>query len=200
VVVDAALPLDDSIPVVGANHWSGARLATEHLIALGHRRIGVITGPEAWNATVDRLAGFRTALANAGLPDPSPDLVREGDFQEAGGYQAAQSLLNRPDRPTAIFGFNDNMAVGALRAARERGLVVPRDLSVVGFDDAHIARLISPPLTTVRQPLREMGRVAASVLSRLLNHEALDATRVELSNRLVVRDSTASPRRLLSSA
>jgi LacI family transcriptional regulator len=192
VVIDPALPVDDGIPVVAATNWAGARMATEHLIALGHERIGLITGPPTWCASIDRLAGYHSALLAARRPI-LPELVCEGDFTIASGYHGAQHLLALPQPPTAIFASDDDMAIGVLRAARERGLTVPRDLSLVGFDDVEPALIASPALTTVRQPLQEMGRVGAALLYRLLDGQPLDATRVELSTRLVVRASTAPP-------
>ena len=192
VVIDSGVPLAEGIPVVAAANWAGARTATEHLIALGHRRIAALTGPPSWSANVDRLAGYHSALVAAGLPIV-PEMVRDADFAIDGGYKAAQHLLSLADRPTAIFAFNDKMAFGALRAARERGLDIPGHLSVVGFDDIELASLVTPELTTIRQPLKEMGRVAASVLYRLLDGQPLDATRVELSTKLVTRASTGSP-------
>ncbi len=189
VVVDPAVPLDEEIPVVAAANWAGGKSATALLIALGHRRIGVIMGRKIEKASSDRLAGYHSALLEAGLP-ADPALAVESDFN--GGCRAAHDLLARPAAPTAIFAFNDNMAVGALRAARERGLDVPGDLSVVGFDDVEIAAVVTPALTTVRQPLQELGRVAAGVLYRLLDGQPLDATRIELSTRLIERASTAA--------
>lgn len=194
VVVDPPDTLDEDIPVVCAAGWSGARTATEHLIALGHTRIGAITGARGQRASRDRMAGYQAALFAASLP-VNPALVVESDFSIEGGYRAALHLLAQGDAPSAIFAFNDNMALGVLRAARERGLDVPRRLSVVGFDDLEMAALVTPELTTVRQPLQEIGRVAAGVLYRLLDGQPLDATRIELSTRLVVRASTAAPGR-----
>jgi LacI family transcriptional regulator len=193
VVIDPPVPLDESIPVVAASNWAGGRTAIEHLIALGHWRIGIITGPAGWSASADRLAGYHSALLEAGLP-LAPELVQESDFTIDGGYRAALDLLSLSAGPTAIFALNDNMAVGVLRAARERGLAVPRDLAVVGFDDVELACVTTPALTTVRQPLEELGRAGATMLYRLLDGQALDATRIELSTRLVVRESTAPPR------
>jgi LacI family transcriptional regulator, galactose operon repressor len=135
--------------------------------------------------------------------------VVEADWAFAGGEAAAASLLDRPEPPTAIFAFNDNMAVGVLRAAQARGLRIPEDLSVVGFDDQDHAAAATPALTTVRQPLGEMGRMAASLLIRLIDHPAQplprvaqelvrrrrdEALRIELQTRLIVRNSTAAPR------
>jgi LacI family transcriptional regulator len=179
VVVDPRVPMPRDIAAVSAAHLSGARSVTSHLVGLGHRRIGVIAGPPNWLAGDERLAGHASALANVGvLPDPG--LVRAGE----------------PQRPTALIGFNDKVALGALTAATERGLRVPRDLSVAGFDDIDLAQATRPLLTTVRQPLQEMGRLAVSLLIRLMEHQQLDALHVELATELVVRESTGpAPRR-----
>jgi LacI family transcriptional regulator len=193
VVVDPRTQLDEGIPVVSAAHASGAKAATQHLLSLGHRRIAAITGPHDWMASEERLNGYHAALAAAGI-GPAPALVRESDFEIEAGYAAACKLLDLPERPTAIFAFNDNVAVGTLRAAHERGVRVPDDLSVVGFDDSEQAPIVTPALTTVRQPLAEMGRMAVSLLSRLLDSQRLEALRVELATKLVIRDSTAPPR------
>jgi LacI family transcriptional regulator len=193
VVVDPRWPLGEDIPSVSAAHSSGAKAATEHLLKLGHRRIAAITGPEDWVASEERLNGYHAALVGAGVV-PDPELEARADFLIAGGQAAAAALLDRPEPPTAIFAFNDNLAVGVLRAARERGLRVPEDVSVVGFDDSEQAGIVVPALTTVRQPLAEMGRMAVSLLVRLLDKQPLEALRVELATRLVVRDSTAPPR------
>ncbi len=192
VVVDPRVQLDQGIPAVSASNASGARAGVEHLLSLGHRRIGAILGPPDWMATTERLNGYRSALAAAGVL-PAPDLVVESDFSIESGEAAAASLLDLPERPTAIFGFNDNVAIGALRAAEARGLTVPDDLSVVGFDDSEQSGLVTPALTTVRQPLAEMGRMAVSLLLRLLDRQRVEAMNIELATRLVVRESTAAP-------
>jgi LacI family transcriptional regulator, galactose operon repressor len=192
VVVDPRVQLDQGIPAVSASNASGARAAVEHLLSLGHRRIGAILGPPDWMATTERLNGHRSALAAAGVL-PASDLVVESDFSIESGEAAAASLLDLPERPTAIFGFNDNVAIGALRAAEARGLSVPDDLSVVGFDDSEQSGLVTPALTTVRQPLAEMGRMAVSLLLRLLDHQRVEAMSIELATRLIVRESTAAP-------
>lgn len=132
----------------------------EHLIALGHRRIAHITGHPAHGASGWRLAGYRDALERAGLPF-DPALVVDGEFSYDSGRAATERLLALPDRPTAIFAANDDMAAGAICAIGEHGLSVPGDISVCGFDDTPIARQIHPSLTTIRQPTREMGRLAA---------------------------------------
>jgi LacI family transcriptional regulator len=194
VVVDPLMPLAERIPSVSAAHTAGAHQAMRHLLELGHRRIAAITGPAGWVATEDRRRGYHAALASAGIL-PEPELEVEADFEIAGGREAARHLLDLATPPTAIFAFNDNHAIGAIQAARERDLRVPEDLSIVGFDDVEHATIVSPALTTVRQPLAEMGRTAVSLLIRLLERQRFETLRVELGTRLVVRDSTAPPRR-----
>jgi LacI family transcriptional regulator len=193
VVLDPLMPLDERIPSVSAAHTSGADQAMRHLLDLGHRRIAQITGPRGWLATEDRRRGYRAALAAAGiLPDPALEL--EAVPEIGPGRDAAENLLALPEPPTAIFAFNDNIAIGALQAARGRGLRVPEDLSVVGFDDVEHATIVTPTLTTVRQPLAEMGRTGVSLLTRLLERQRFETLHVELATRLVVRESTAPPR------
>jgi LacI family transcriptional regulator len=189
VVVDPRLPPPRDLVAVSAAHAAGARTLTAHLTGLGHRRIGVIAGPDEWLASDARLAGHAAALADAGeLLDRS--LVRHVEPTIGWGRWAAGELLDSPGRPTALVGFNDKTAVGALQAAAERGLRVPDDLSVAGFDDIDLSRATTPPLTTVRQPLQEMGRMAVTLLMRLLERHALEALHVELATELVVRAST----------
>jgi LacI family transcriptional regulator len=190
VVIDPIAPLTEDVAHVTATNVAGGRAATEHLIARGHRRIGVISGPRTWPASVDRLAGYHAALVAAGLP-VLPDLVAESDFRVHGGEDAAERLLALAEPPTAIFAFNDNMAIGVLLAAAHRGIRVPLDLSVIGFDDIEAAALVTPALTTVRQPLQEMGRAAVGLLYRQIQRQRLDAPRLEVSTSLVVRASTA---------
>jgi LacI family transcriptional regulator len=192
VVVDPLKDTCGGIPVVSAATSSGATQGARHLLDLGHRRIGVISGPEGWIASAERLRGYQAALAGAGvLPDPR--LVAYSNFRIDGGRQAAAGLLALPDPPTAIFAFNDAMAIGAMQVARERGLRMPDDLSVIGFDDTNEALIAVPALTTVRQPLAEMGRTAVSLLLRQLENHRFEPLRVELETKLVVRDSTGSP-------
>jgi LacI family transcriptional regulator len=194
VVLDPLMPLDERIPSVSAAHTSGADQAMQHLLALGHRRIAHITGPRGWVATEDRRRGYYAALASAGIL-PEPALEIDSIPEIVPGREAAARLLALPDRPTAIFAFNDNIAIGVMKAARARGLRIPEDLSIVGFDDIEHATIVSPELTTVRQPLAEMGRTAVSLLNRLLERQRFETLHVELATRLVVRDSTAPPSR-----
>lgn len=192
VVVDPRERLHERIPAVSAAHASGADQAMRHLLELGHRRIAAITGPEGWVATEDRKRGYFAALGAAGIL-PDPELLVTTDFEIRGGVAAAERLLALPEPPTAIFAFNDNLAIGALQTARTRGMRVPEDLSIVGFDDVEHATVATPALTTVRQPLAEMGRMAVSMLVRLLERQRIETLHVELGTRLVVRESTAPP-------
>ncbi|MFC6094642.1 LacI family DNA-binding transcriptional regulator [Saccharothrix lopnurensis] len=189
VVVDPRTPPPPDVAAVSAAHFSGARALTAHLVGLGHRDIGVVAGPEEWLAGDARTAGHHAALARVGVL-PAPDRVHHVEPTAAEGLRAAGALLDGPDRPTAIACFNDKLAVGALHAAFERGLRVPEDLSVAGFDDIDLSRATRPALTTVRQPLREMGRLAVTQLMRVLDGHRPEALHLELSTTLVVRGST----------
>jgi LacI family transcriptional regulator len=192
VVVDPRMRIDERVPTVSAAHSAGANQATAHLLELGHRRIAAITGPAGWMATEERLRGHRAALAAAGvLPDRA--LVVESNFEVEGGRAAAAALLDLAEPPTAIFAFNDQLAIGAMQAALERGLRVPGELSIVGFDDTAEAEIVTPRLTTVHQPLAEIGRMGVSLLTRQLENQRLEALHVELETKLVVRASTAPP-------
>jgi LacI family transcriptional regulator len=175
---------------VSSAHVTGARLVMAHLVELGHRQVGIVAGPREWLVTTSRMAGYAAALADAGVL-PSPERIRFVDEPSMeNGYRAACELLGLADRPTALACFNDKTAVGALRAARERGLRVPEDLSIAGFDDADIGQATHPMLTTVHQPLAEMGRMAVTMLVRMLKGHDLDARHVELGTDLVIRTST----------
>ncbi|MFC8720506.1 LacI family DNA-binding transcriptional regulator [Kitasatospora sp. NPDC057198] len=192
VVLDPAGDPAEGVPAVGAANWQGGLAATRHLLDLGHRRIGMISGPSGMMCSRARVDGYRTALGTARLP-VDPELIIEGNFYHEIGQAAAHTLLTRPDRPTAIFAGNDLQALGVYEAARELGLRVPEDLSVVGFDDLPLARWVGPPLTTVRQPLVEMAETAARLAIELGRGEQPTATRVDLATSLVVRSSTAPP-------
>lgn len=192
VIVDPRTTPPDGTVVVSAAHHQGGRLLTAHLLDLGHRRIGVLTGPPDWLASTERFAGHTTALAELGILQES-QFVASVSATELDGEEAARRLLTPTDRPTALVCFNDKVAIGALRAAQALGLSVPLDVSIVGFDDSDIGRAAQPQLTTVWQPLAEMGRLAVAQLTRLIAHDKIDTVQVELGTRLVVRGSSAPP-------
>lgn len=180
-------------PAVGAANWQGGFTATEYLIKLGHQRIGFITGWMDLGCALDRLDGYRSALRTNHIPD-APELIYEGTFFQPDGFNGASILLDLPNPPTAIFASNDVMAMGVMDAIRHRGLRVPDDVSVIGFDDIPQASLIRPALTTVRQPLEKMGRVATQMLLELLNKSQKKIGRIELPTELIIRDSCKVPR------
>ena len=192
VVVDPTEAPDVGLPAVGATNRAGGRAATRHLLELGHRRVAVVTGPRQVLCSRERVDGHRQALVDAGLvPDPALEVT--GDFHHAGGLAAGRRLLRLPEPPTAVFAGSDEQALGVVDAARERGLRVPEDLSVVGFDDLPTSRWSSPALTTVRQPLADMGRRAAELLRSLLEGGTVEHAHLELPTELRVRSSTAPP-------
>ncbi|NUV37701.1 LacI family DNA-binding transcriptional regulator, partial [Streptomyces sp. KAI-27] len=166
VIIDPAGDPDPDVPSVGSANWNGGLAATRHLVECGHRRIGVITGPEDMLCSRARLDGYRSAMTMAGL-EVDPGLILFGDFHVEGGYDRATEMLSLPHPPTAIFAGSDLQALGVLEAARVHGLRVPHDLSVVGYDDVSLARWASPALTTIHQPLRQMAEEATQMLMRL---------------------------------
>jgi LacI family transcriptional regulator len=191
VLLDRTGNSDPRLPSIGAANWSGALSATEHLLSQGHRRIGMISGHPRLACSAERIDGYHAALRRAGIP-VDPDLVLHGDFFPEGGRIGAAQLLSLPEPPTAIFAGSDLQALGVYEEARRRGLRIPDDLSVVGFDDLSIAQYVTPPLTTVRQPHSEM---AAEAVRMVLAMKSADRpsppTRIELATSLVVRQSTA---------
>jgi LacI family transcriptional regulator len=180
-------------PAVGATNWQGGYHATEYLIKLGHRRIGFITGSMDLGAAIDRLEGYKSALRVHHLPEDI-QLIYEGTFFQPDGYAGGSALLDLENPPTAIFASNDVMAMGVMDAIRSRGLRVPEDVSIIGFDDIPQAAMVRPALTTVRQPLEEMGRLATQMLIDQLKNPDKEIGRVELPTQLVIRDSTAPPK------
>jgi LacI family transcriptional regulator len=184
---------DSDVPgttFITAANRRGAHDAVDHLTRLGHRRIGLITGTPGTSSARERLAGYRDALQDAGI-EHDPALVVTGDFLEDRGFAATKELLQLPVPPTAIFTSADTAGFGALRALREAGLRVPQDISIVGFDDIPESSLVTPPLTTVRQPLKEMGATAVRLLRNLMDDPAMTPRRTELATELIIRDSTA---------
>ncbi|WP_327313104.1 LacI family DNA-binding transcriptional regulator [Streptomyces sp. NBC_01235] len=193
VVFDPATELPDDVPFVGATNWSGGRAATRHLTELGHRRIAMIGGPQDQLYCCARMDGYRSAMQAAGLP-VDPELVVHAPLTQEDGCVVARSLLTQPDRPTAIFAANDLQALGVYQAAREAGLRIPDDLSVVGFDDLPVAAWVDPPLTTVHQPLTEMAAAATELALTLGRGEEAPQVGLEIATTLTVRDSTAPPK------
>lgn len=176
--------------LVETAHVQGAMMATEHLIALGHKRIACIGGPADLNSSIQRIQGWRNALSNAGLSDEAAQLVWHSDFTSQGGFDAMKQVLQSPVKPTAVFVCNDLMGIGALSAAHEAGIRIPQDLSVVGFDDIELAHFTSPPLTTIVQPKQRMGVMAVDMLLERIQSKRQQAKQVLLQPSLVVRASS----------
>ena len=190
VVVDPLHVGDTRCITIGATNFTGGVTATEHLLSLGHRRIAHAGGPESNDGSQARLAGYSSALRQSGTPfDES--LVTHCAFTYDAGRSAAPFLLDRDDRPTAIFAGSDEIALGIMEEARRRAIRVPEDLSMVGFDDTFVATRSAPPLTTVAQPLVKMGRVAVRSIAQLISNDLVSTRHIELATHLVVRDSTA---------
>ena len=188
-VVDRDIP-DVSVDKMLTDNLNGGRLATNHLIELGHRRIACITGPSEVNASAERVTGYRQAHEKSGIPVDEA-LVVKGDFQCESGYQRARDLLISEDPPTGIFACNDMMAIGAIGAAVQMGLAVPVDLSVVGYDNIRLSAFTNPPLTTIIEPQYEQGVLAARRLLERISDPNLPPRREILSIALLVRQSTA---------
>lgn len=191
-MVNACEVLDDApCPTIRLDNREAARTVTEHLIGLGHRRIGMIKGPRRSPLTRDRLAGYHDALEAAGIAlDES--LLCPGDFTPQSGYEAAGTLIARDDPPTAIFCESDEMAIGAISRIKQAGLSVPGDISVAGFDDIAFASYSDPPLTTIAQPAEAFGRQAVAMLIDVLEERARDIQHAVLPHELVIRGSTAT--------
>jgi LacI family transcriptional regulator, galactose operon repressor len=180
-------------PTVGSTIWLGGYTATEYLISLGHRRIGIITFPLHLTTSRARLAGYREALERAGIPI-DPAMICEGSYLLGDGVEQTKYLLDLPNPPTAIFAGNDAQAAGVYQVLYERNIRVPDQMSVIGFDDVTYTAQMSPPLTTIHQPLVEIGKMAVSMLLRLIASQKAEPHHVELSTSLVVRKSTGPPR------
>jgi len=195
-LVTAGVPLvllDRAVVGVAADsvlvrNVAGARAAVAHLAGLGHRRIGVVSDSPDITSSAERIQGYRQALRAAGIA-PEPGLISIGGPTRDDGEAAALRLLDRPDRPTAVFTANNFMTVGALRAARSLALRIPEDVALVGFDDLDWTTLVQPPVTVVRQPVADLGRVAGERLLRRLDGDAGPPKRIRLDANLIVRGS-----------
>jgi len=175
-------------PTVTATNRIGALAAVEYLISLGHRRIGFIGGRSDLESAVRRLQGYKDGLQQANI-DIDPDLITSGDFSRKAGFKCAQQLLSLPRRPTAIFAANDESAIGTIEAAREAGLAVPRNLSVIGFDNIPEVSYMSPALTTIDQSIDSMGQIATERLIELIQGKPLTNTLYKAPTRLIIRGS-----------
>ena len=189
VVLIGRMPTE-RICSVDVDNRSASRVAVEHLLSQGHKRVGCITNaPTSFIAAADRLRGYQDALADAGLPyDKS--LVRYGDYGPQSGYEAMNSLLQEPNLPTAVFVASDVVAFGAMTAIHDHKLNIPDDIAVIGFDDVPLSRFINPPLTTIRLPAKNLGRRAGELLFDLILHQVEPGRQVTLDTELVVRNST----------
>jgi LacI family transcriptional regulator len=192
VLIDQADKGQKGSFITGTNR-QGAYDATQYLIEMGHQRIAFIAGLEGLNSASERLLGYKTALSDHDIP-VDENLILNGNFRQQGGYNVAQKLLSLPELPTAIFAANDLSAFGALEACREHGLRVPEDMSIVGFDDVPQASLVYPKLTTVRQPLAQMGREAVNLLLQQIENPKRAKYQVSLETKLIIRDSCCPPR------
>lgn len=192
VVLLGHMPGQD-IPSVDIDNFTGAATATQHLLHLGHRRIGLITNADpAYSASADRLSGYRQSLEDAGVKY-EPELVAYGNFTPRSGYQAMEELLALPEPPTAVFIASDTVALGGLQAARQSGRRVPDDLAIVGFDDIPLAGFVEPPLTTIHLPANGLGRGAAEMLIRIINGEKpIRDPHMLLETQLIVRKSSGA--------
>lgn len=192
-LVNACEYIEDApCPRVGIDNAAAAREMTSYLLGLGHRRIGVVLGPDSSPLTSERLRGYKLALRSAKIP-ADDTLIAQGDFTMSSGKAAAEQLFKTRQPPTVIFCFNDEMALGAIRFLKSTGRCVPQDVSVVGFDDIEFASFCDPPLTTIEQPTREIGNKAMSLLFDMLNGSKPEPTMHTLPIKLIVRDSAAPP-------
>ncbi len=181
----------EKLTVVDVDNVDGGLQATECLVKLGHRQIGMITGPADWKSVNDRAKGYKLALSRAGIPFDA-SLVEYGDWSYQGGYEAMHRLLAKAPQITALFAQNDQMAIGAMRALREAGRRIPDDVALVGYDGIPAAAYCHPSLTTIRQPMQQVGEVATRLLIELINDSAAERKEVLLTTELVRRETCGS--------
>jgi len=192
VLLDPSRRPPSGVSSVGATNWAGGHAAAEHLLGLGHRELAVIGGFKSHLYSQARVDGFRSALAEVGI-ELASERIGYGDWATDDAEEVAAGFLGSPSRPTAIFACSDDMALGVYRAAAALDLRIPEDLSVVGFDDLPEAQWVSPALTTVHQPIAEMGEAALRLLLRMRSGSAAVDAREEMATRLIARASTAPP-------
>lgn len=192
VVIDPLNPPPGNVVSIGATNWAGGKDATSHLLELGHRRIAYLGGPEGAECNQARLHGYLAALRTAGIP-VEDRYILSGAFRSDHGVKGLKALLQLEQRPTAIFAASDSIALGVLAEARRQNVKVPEEMSLVGFDGTAQAEESVPALTSVMQPLEEMGRASMRFILRQMRGDDLDSRRVELATTLVIRDSTAPP-------
>lgn len=193
VVIDPLNPPSADVVSIGATNWAGGKAATEHLLELGHRRIAYIGGIEKAECNQARLHGYMAALMAHGVPVDPQYIYSGGRFRRESGVNGLKALLQLDKAPTAIFAGSDTIALGILGEAGRHGIRVPEDLSLIGFDGTNQGEESVPSLSSVAQPLEEMGRAALRSVLRQARGEVLDSHRVELATQLIVRDSTAPP-------
>jgi len=192
LVAVSRIPDGLNVDFATVSNQAGARQAVEHLISLGHQRIGLIDGPISLSTTRERQAGYAQALRDAGLP-VSRDLIVDSDlFDRPAGFNATSKLLNSPKKPTAILAVSNNMVLGAIEAVRERGLEVAKDIAIVGFGDTPSAVFLQPPLTVVAQPALEIGATGARLLLERLQDPTRSRRSIVLDTQLIVRESCGS--------
>ncbi len=189
IVNSCEIVATDDIYKVSIDNCAAAQLATDYLISLGHKRIAAITGSQNTPSTNERLQGYKNALSESGI-HYDPELVFAGDYTLESGVSAAEKLLLRKERPSAIFCFSDDMAIGTIKVLQKNGFNIPKDISVMGFDDIRYSEFITPPLTTIRQPVEEIGRTCVRQLHRLMKGKDAQSTE-DLPVQLIMRESTA---------
>jgi LacI family transcriptional regulator len=192
VILDRRVP-NARVDIVRADSEQGAYQLVRHLLNLGHTRIAVLSGPQTVSTAVDRVTGYRRAMAEAGL-DVDPELVYHGQFNQESGYEMTQQALTAAPRPTALFAANNFIAIGAFRALRDAGLQVPKDISMVSFDDLPTAMIMDPFLTTTSHPAYEMGQKATELLlARLASEGSEEPQEIVLPTQIIVRKSSCPP-------
>lgn len=192
VVIDPFSPIEEGFVSVGATNWAGGRAATDHLLELGHRRIAYIGGPPSAECQVARYHGYVAALGARGIR-VREEYVAGGSFQGSTGVEGLARVLEADERPTAVFAASDSIAVGIYEEASRRGIAIPEELSVIGFDGTALGERTLPPLTSVAQPLREMGQTALRLVLRQHEDGLIDSYQVELATSMIPRASTAPP-------